>query len=116
MATQKQIAADEPYSHAETLVTQVEDAFRSFTSRDDVAVILITQTVHSHYPPLPSRMAEYGGIARRVVECCSTVAGAVTDPVKTTITSIAGPLTINYRYLQCTIDIHQVILSIYRPL
>lgn len=34
-----------PSPHPDTTVTQVEDAFKHFTSRPDIAIILITQSV-----------------------------------------------------------------------
>ena len=56
---------------AETSVSTIEDAFKTFTSRDDVAVILITQTA----PPRPRpraraaalRLLARGGLRWRVV-------------------------------------------------
>ena len=33
------------HAHTETPATAIEDAFREFTNRDDVAIVLITQPV-----------------------------------------------------------------------
>lgn len=41
----------------ETSTEKIEEQFKLYTERDDIAILLINQYVRLHFPPKPSRRA-----------------------------------------------------------